>query len=47
MTNADQSVLILRHKHRDADLEMGQPSEVEVLIVGSRLSMGAALPGRN
>jgi hypothetical protein len=44
MTNAELSASSPRHKHRDLDLEVRWPPDVDVLIVGSGFSgirMGA------
>jgi len=38
VTNADPSALSPRHGHRDADWEVRQPPDVDVLIVGSGFS---------
>jgi cation diffusion facilitator CzcD-associated flavoprotein CzcO len=38
MTNADPSALSPRHRHRDADWEVRQPADGDVLIVGSGFS---------
>jgi len=37
MTNADPSALSPRHRNRDADWEVRQPPDVDLLIVGSGL----------